>query len=93
MATEGTTSQTLLVQLKTAAADQVPSPGDGPILFGDAANGGQLTVKLTDGTTHVVTFLPGGAPPEVEGDAADNEALMNLLTALAGIGLIVDSTT
>jgi len=93
MATEGTISQTLLVQIKTADAAQVPSPGDGPILFGDSANGGALTVKLTDGTTHVVTFLPGGAPPTVEGATAGNAALANLLTALAGLGLIVDSTT
>jgi len=92
MAVENTTSQTLLVQLKTAAAAQVPSPGDGPVLFGDASNGGALTVKLTDGTTHVVTILPGGVAPTVTGDAEANAALISLLEALEGLGLIVDGT-
>jgi hypothetical protein len=35
---------------------------------------------------------PPGVPVAVTGDRSDGTALANLLTALAGIGLIIDST-
>lgn len=38
-------------------------------------------------------FIPPAAPPTVIGSRGGNAALASLLTGLAGLGIIVDSTT
>jgi len=52
--TESTITQTYLIQLKTATADNVPAPGNGPILFADSADRPTVTIraKTPDGKTH-----------------------------------------
>lgn len=58
MANESLHAQRVLVQLKTVAASNVPTPGDGPVFFGDSSNGGTLTAKLPDGSA--IAFEPTG---------------------------------
>ena len=90
MAAETLHQEEILKMLKPVPASSVPVPGAGPVLFADSSNSGALTMKSPDGTTKVI--FAQATPPEVEGDPDGNEALINLLAALATAGIIVDST-
>lgn len=59
----------------------------------DAGNEGKLLIcPATE--SGFVNAVAGSNPPEITGSRADTEAaLANLLTALAALGLITDSTT
>jgi len=59
----------------------------------DSGNEGKLLVcPATE--SGFVNVVAGSNPPTITGSRADTEAaLANLLTALAALGLIVDSTT
>jgi len=59
----------------------------------DAGNEGKLLIcPATE--SGFVNVVAGSNPPTITGSRADtDDALANLLTALAALGLIVDSTT
>jgi len=60
-----------------------------------ASDGGPDGLLLGQSATDKVAFF-GGTPavkPTVSGSAGSNAALESLLTALEGLGLIVDSST
>ena len=105
MANEALQAQTVLVQLKTVAAANVPVPGDGPVTFGDSD--GTLTVKLTDGSTiafgatgitrttaaGVTTVLgqPYMTDALVEGAAGDTVQTVATIVALEDTAILDDA--
>jgi len=55
--------------------------------------GGDLSTDRTLAVTGVLASVVAGAPIEVTGSRGGNAALASLLTGLATLGLITDSTT
>src|SRR6185436_19467078 len=64
--------------------------------------GGQISIRCTIGDTEAIAIgalalgffgTPATAQPTVSGSRGANAALASLLTALAGLGLIVDSSS
>lgn len=82
MANESLQAQQVLVQLKTVAASNVPTPGDGPVFFGDSSNGGALTAKLPDGSSIAfestgLVVTPESGSPVVLGQSYMTDAKLN----------------
>lgn len=63
MASEALRAQQVLETMKTVAASNVPTPGDGPVLFADSSDRPTATirVKTPDGSTHDVLPQAGVA--------------------------------
>lgn len=63
MAAETVRTQTVLESIKTVAADAVPTPGDGPVLFADSADRptSAIRAKTPDGSTKDVIPQSGVA--------------------------------
>jgi hypothetical protein len=75
--------------LAYATTNPSTNPAGGVVIYASAASG-DFKVR---GAVGQVCALPTGGAPTVTGSRGGNAALASLLTTLAGLGLIVDSTT
>ena len=78
-----------VIGLTFATTKPTANPTGGVVAYANSTTG-NLEVRGTAGT---ICKLPTGGPTNVTGSRAANAALANLLTVLAGLGLIVDGTT
>lgn len=76
-----------VIGLANAATVPTTNPTGGLVLYSEGGAG-----KVRTSAGNVVTFAPSTVPA-VTGSRGGNAALASLLTALAGLGIITDSTT
>lgn len=80
----------VIVDDTSSTGFQFGEAGSGPISFDNAGTGGIIFNGGSGGIGFAGTAV---AYPTITGSRGGNVALANLLTALAGLGLITDSTT
>jgi hypothetical protein len=78
-----------VIGLTYATTNPTANPAGGVVIYADAATG-DFKVR---GAAGQICKLPSGGATNVTGSRGGNAALANLLTVLAGLGLIVDGTT
>src|SRR5207244_1729956 len=78
-----------VIGLAFATTNPTTNPSGGVVIWSPAATG-DFKVK---GPTGTVCTLPTGGAPNVTGSRGGNAGLASLLTALNGLGLILDGST